>query len=192
MQDVLTIATSDDKRYRVRLAHDDAQANPRTEYDTNLTYALTVPHSRYEDVAQPGPLVDEWNRIKDRDDAMDLFERWAKIFHGATTERYTPAQGANSVWYILPEQAKEIGPEISPEQVLEDEIKEYQAWAEGDVYGYIIEKAVDWKRSDGKDDSGMTTWEEVDEGSCWQLIGYEYAEEEAKREFKAFLERLPS
>lgn len=50
---------------------------------------------------------------------------------------------------------------------------------------------MDWVRGDGQDGS-KSTWEPVDdddERSAWGLIGYEFAEEEAKREFSAFLQR---
>jgi hypothetical protein len=184
MQDLMIIETSEDKRYRVRLAVDESAHNPREDYD-QIVYAVTLPHSRYNDIAEAGPLVDGWERIKEYPNAVDLFERWARIFHGAVTLHDTPHEGPGAIWYIMPAGIAEVP---DPRAALEASRDEYRAWASGDVYGYIIEEAVDWRRVDGKDDDGMTTWEEVDaDGSCWGLIGYQYAEGEAKQEFAAFL-----
>lgn len=184
MMDEMIIETSKDKRYRVRLVADEGAANPREDCE-QIVYAATLPHSHYIDVAEPGPLADGWERIKGHPDAVDIFERWARIFHGAVTLYDTPHDGPSAVWYIMPAGIAEVP---DPRATLEASRDEYRAWASGEVYGYIIEEAVDWRRVDGKDDNGMTTWQEVDDdGSCWGLIGYQYAEEEARREFAAFL-----
>lgn len=174
------LETAGQFRVRLRVDQDSGSCNPREDYD-HVAYAVTVPHSHYADVAEAGPLVDGWDRIKHRSDAVDLFTRWARIFHGAVVQYHTPERGPNSVWYILPEQIKEIGG--TPEEALRVEIQEYQDWAEGNVYGYIIEKAVEWKRTDGEDET-RTTWEE--EESCWGLIGYDWAVQAAKEEFAPY------
>jgi hypothetical protein len=166
--------------YRVRLEIEQGPVNPREDYDHD-TYALTVPHSRYADVAEPGPLVDEWDRIKGRSDAVEIFTRWARNFHGAVVETHTPERGPSSVWYMLPEQIKGVG--TAPEDVLRADIAEYQAWAEGDVFLYVIENAVDWKREDGMDGSART-WEEVH--TLGTYYGREDAEKEAREAFKEY------
>lgn len=174
------IATSEDKRYRVCLEIDEDSSNPREEYD-QIVYAVTVPNSRCDDIAEAGPLVDGWDRIKDRPDAVELFERWARIFHGAVALYDTPHEGPSAVWYIMPDGIKEVG---DPKAVLAAIRDEYRSWASGDVYGYVIEEAVDWRRADGRD-GDKSTWEVVND--CWGLVGYEYAEKEARREFAEFL-----
>lgn len=176
--------------YRVRLEFDqDASSCDPRDNDSTLSFAVTVPHSRYLDVSKPGPLANQWDRIKDRSDAMDLFERYARIYHGAVTDRVTPHDGPSSVWYILPEQIAEIGPSSSPEEALRVEIEEYRAWRDGEVYGYIIEKSVDWVRKDDEDEI-MSTWEEVEDGSCWGFVGYKWAKEAALEEFKPYQEKV--
>ena len=52
-------------------------------------------------------------------------------------------------------------------EVLRSEIEEYNAWATGEVYGYIVERSTT--------DAGG--WEEVD--SCWGHIGHTWAVEAA-------------
>jgi hypothetical protein len=165
--------------YRVRVEVDAEQINPRTDWD-HITYAVTVPGSRYLDVAGPGPLAEQWDRIKDRPDAVELFQRWARAFHGAVTEVHTPNEGPVSVWYMMPEDQRDTP---DPVAYLRGDIAEYQAWAEGDVFSYVIEKAVDWGRRDGKEGS-MTTWETVD--SLGSFYGYEEVERVARDAFKPY------
>ncbi|MBD3004584.1 hypothetical protein [Streptomyces sp. 5-10] len=178
----MIVETSRDGRYRVRLEADQEPVNPRRDYD-HLAHVITVPGSRYLDVdPDGGPLQEGWDRIKDRSDAPEVFARWAKIFHGAVIVEHTPHEGPRSLWYLLPEDIQEIG--NTPEEALKTEIDEYQSWAEGDVWGFIVEKSVDWTRTDDEDET-RTTWEMVD--SCWGFIGYRYAEEAAREGFAAYL-----
>lgn len=186
---IIETCTVGDTAYRVRLERDEDASNPRTEYD-NAGHALTVPGMQYIDVDEDGgPLSEAWSRhFKDRDNGMELFIRWARITHNAWTETHTPYDGANSVWYILPAEVEKHGI-TDPLACLRGEIAEYRAWCVGDVWGYIIERSVDWHRDDDPD-AKMTTWEQVDDGSCWGFSGYEYAEVEAKREFTEYLKGL--
>jgi hypothetical protein len=162
-------------QYRVRLEQDSDPVNPREDYD-HVTYVVTVPDSHYVDVAGPGPLSDRWDHIKHRSDAVDLFTRWARISHSAVVEHHTPNNGPVSVWYMLPEGIAEV---TNPLEYLRGDVQEYQNWADGEVYGYIIEKSVEWERADGEDET-RTTWEEVEDGSCWGLIGFDYAAQAAE------------
>jgi hypothetical protein len=59
------------------------------------------------------------------------------------------------------------------EQALTSEIEEYDRWARGDCYGFII---------NGPDGN------EIDD-SCWGFIGYEYALSEARETLQAYLSR---
>lgn len=164
-------------QFRVRLEVDQDPQNPRKDYD-HLCHVITVPGSRYINVEpNGGPLQDGWDRIKERSDPVEVFTRWARIFHGAVVEYHTPNEGANSIWYLMPEQFSEVP---DPKKCIEAEIAEYQNWCDGEVYGYIIEKSVDWVRKDNPEETA-STWEEVE--SCWGYIGYEYAKESALAEF---------
>ncbi|PCG86387.1 hypothetical protein CIB93_09145 [Streptomyces sp. WZ.A104] len=173
------IATTDDGRFRVRLATDEHATNPRHDYD-HLAHVITVDThlGQYEPVDKDGgPLAEAWNRVSwNRWKGIETFTRWASIFHNAIVIESRPAHGPVSLWYLMREDAEDLG--MLPEGYLDAERKEYEAWAEGDVYGYIVEEAVDWVRADDEGET-MSTWEEVD--SCWGHYGYEWATAEARR-----------
>lgn len=176
------IETSENGRYRVRLEIDQetSSCNPREE-DAHITHVITPTQQRYIDVdPDGGPLQYGWDHFSTRPDSEKLFIRWAHIFHRAVVVEDRPHDGAWSFWYMTLAQIAEIG--NTPEEAIAIEIKEYRAWAEGEVFGYVVEKAVDWDRRDG--DDSMTTWETVDD--CWGLIGREYAEESARDAFELY------
>lgn len=189
MTDPMIVAMSDDKQFRVRLWVDEGYPNPREESLEDLTvYAVTVPDRHYADVAGAGPLAEAWERVKTwSPHGVELFSRYARIFHGAVTMHDAPHDGPEVIWYMLPGGMAGVS---DPMTYMKGWRDEYRAWASGEVFSYVIEEAVDWVRGDGQDGS-KSTWEPVDddEGSAWGLIGYEFAEEEAKREFSAFLQR---
>jgi len=54
---------------------------------------------------------------------------------------------------------------------LEAEVKEYDQYLTGEVYGYVVYKEVE-------DEDGEMIEEELD--SCWGFYGYDYCEQEAK------------
>jgi hypothetical protein len=59
------------------------------------------------------------------------------------------------------------------------------AWANGEVYGYIIEKKVRWEKSyadEEFDDEEGVDWVQVE--SCWGYHGRDWAEEAAKEALK--------
>ncbi|MER5617679.1 hypothetical protein [Streptomyces sp. NPDC002215] len=184
------IETSDDGRLRLRLEPQTDADNPRTVYD-HLTHVITLPGSRYADVDKSGggPLADGWRRIQHRDNAVDIFTRWARTSHGAVVIEDQTHDGPGTIWYLMPKGIAEV---IEPKEYIRSEIAEYRAWASGEVYGYIIERAVNWKPvTDQYADvivSERTTWEAVTEGSCWDLITYELAEREARNQFRTYLE----
>jgi hypothetical protein len=170
--------------YRVRLEVDLDPENPRTSQDNNLCHVITLKGSDRVDVdGTYGPLEGGWRRIKLHADAVGVFTRWARIFHGAVVEYHTPQEGANSIWYLLPEQFSEVP---DPAAAVRAEIQEYQNWVDGEVYGYVIEKSVDWVRKDNPEES-RATWEE--EESCWGYVGYDYAKESALEEFAPYREK---
>lgn len=181
-------------RYRVRLVvqQDSQDCNPRTEQDCNLTNVITPKGQRYIDVDKDGgPLAEGWERIEDRYvDAVPVFTRWARIFHGATVVEHRPHDGAWSLWYVMPEKLAETA--LSAAQLIEVEQNEYQRWAEGEVYGHIVEKDVTRIPRDAEDrddpelDDETREWEHVD--SCWGYIGREYAEEAAREAFEPYAE----
>jgi hypothetical protein len=59
-------------------------------------------------------------------------------------------------------------------ELLEQDVDVYSQWASGDCYGYIITDP------DGK---------HIDDGSCWGMVGYEYALSEAREALQTHLRR---
>jgi hypothetical protein len=175
MTDESIIATSDDGRMRVRLVTDEDAPNPRTFYD-HITHVITPTQSDWIDVdADGGPLQHGWDHFRTRADGEAMFVRWARIFHGAVVVEDRPVRGAWSFWYLMPAAFDEIG--VPAEQYIKGDIAEYRAWADGEVYRYVVERGVDWIRRDDERES-MTTWEEVD--SCGRYYGWEFAGQAAK------------
>lgn len=172
-------------KYRVRLEvqQDSEHANPRTNQDCNLANVITPKGQRYINVDEDGgPLADGWDRISGRDDAVEVFTRWARVFHGITVVEDRPHDGAWSLWYITPKNLAETT--WTAEKTIEAEIREYRLWAEGEVYGWIVEKDVTRVPKDAEDiedsdiDDETRSWEHVD--SCWSYIGRENAEDAAR------------
>lgn len=154
--------------YRVTIHSDDDPANPRENNDAPV-HVLTVPDRDYVDVdADPGPWGECWRRLLGAgrywSEAIEIMERYARIYGGFTYE-HCPHRGARSLWYITATDAAEFG---DPDAALKAYAAEYEAWAEGHVYGYVIEQAVNWNRRDDPEQT-MVTWEQV--GSCWGFYG---------------------
>jgi hypothetical protein len=114
----------------------------------------------------------------------DVFARWARIFHG--WDIGVVSRGG-LVWYTDPELAEKCGATMGT-ATTECEVNEYESWAKGEVYGYIIEEGalrhveVTTIRADGTtvhEDSDESDWVEVD--GCWGFIGHDYAVTTAKR-----------
>jgi hypothetical protein len=182
------IATTPDGKFRARVTYMEGADNPRTDGDYHAAGVVTTYDGDYIKVADPAGdqrVSDAWNRLEYRyewRDAEPMIERYIRIL-GGVAELDTPHDGPRTVWYVLPEKMRELGWEderITPDEmrkVIEAERKEYRAWAEGEVYGVIIEKNVTWAKVEDPDET-METWEE--EESVWGIIGDEWAEQEAR------------
>lgn len=183
MTDMDVLEKAGEYRVRLVLQEDSQSDNPRSNRDSNATHAITPKGQRYIDVDENGgPLEEGWKRIEDRYvDAVPVFARWARIFHGATVVEDRPHNGAWALWYVMPEKLAETS--WPAEKVIEEEAREYRAWADGEVYGYIIEKAVGWSRIDKKVGI-LVSWDDIE--SCWGFIGREYAEESAREAFAPY------
>lgn len=181
MTDVLE--TAGKYRVRVEVQQDSESSNPRTEQD-NLTNVITPTQQRYIDVDKDGgPLQYGWDYFSTRADSEKLFIRWARMVHGITVVEDRPHDGAWSFWYITPEKLAETT--WPAEKAIEAEIREYRMWAEGEVYGFIIEKSTHWVSED-HGGAEMDTWEHED--SCWGYIGRENVEDAAREVFAPYAE----
>jgi hypothetical protein len=177
---VSTIETMERDGYRVRIEQDPFPSHPREDRDSGV-HALTIDtrHGHYLEVDEDGgPLAEQWERISWRKDAIDLFKRYARIYHGAVVvERYRQ-DGPVVLWYMTEADVKEAGIE-DPAAYIEDDIREYEQWADNEVYGYTVEKRVSWKRcgTAPSDEQYMWTWETVAEE--WDIFGLDDARKQA-------------
>lgn len=178
-------------RYRVRLEvqEDNASANPRTDQDCNLANVITLKGQRFINIDENGgPLAHGWDHFADRENGAHLFIRWARIFHGVVAVEENPYDGARAIWYVMPDKLAETT--WTAERVIEAEVREYWLWANGEVYGHVIEKSVTRipRDAEDRDDPGLddetTEWEHVE--SCWGYVGREYAEEAAREAFAPY------
>lgn len=181
---------------RVRLVHDEDAESPRDW--SNACSVVMVPNRRgyYPPDKNGGRLAHVWRHLcRDGDrwpmrDAVEQFERTVSILGGRSLY-VTPHDGPSLIWYVFPDaiyvdshSGERVWPEgATPDELdaaLKGEAETYQQWQEGDVWGYVIEERVTWKRTDGQPGT-MTVWQEIDEdGSVWGHFGYSYAANEAK------------
>lgn len=197
MTDVDVLETAGKYRVRLEIQRNSQDANPRVDDDCNLANVITPKGQRYIDVDEDhGPLREGWERIQDvylDKEAVAVFTRWARIFHGATVVEHRPHDGAWALWYVMPDKLAETA--LSAEALIQAEVEQYRMWAEGEVYGHIIEKNVTRIPRDAEDrddpevDAETSEWEHVD--SCWGYIGREYAEEAAREAFAGYAEEAP-
>jgi hypothetical protein len=150
---------------RLRVKYDTDASNPRDD-GYMVTGALTVSGPRNEiDVLTvygfPGDLEHAHNLLEG--DAV----RWARVFHDITLV-WDQARG--TYWWADPEQMKSNWPELTvgsdeyvakEREVIESEQWTYSTWCDGDVYGVILERAVEWRRVSDEGASRME-WEEAD------------------------------
>ncbi|MER7111231.1 hypothetical protein [Streptomyces sp. NPDC000229] len=183
MSDVL--ATTDDGRFRVRLVLDEHPTNPRND-DETLVHVITIDThlGQYHPVDKDGgPLAAEWERLKwDRWEGVDRFTRYVATEHGGIVLESAPERGPRSLWYMTGEEILALDAGLLSEGYIEAEMQEYEAWATGDVWGFIVEERVGWTRDDDPDQF-METWEPVDD--CFGFYGKPYARSQA-REALAF------
>lgn len=103
-------------------------------------------------------------------------DEWGGLYDvlGIPNLRYTSRGYCQGDWAELlivatPEAVAEHRPDATPEELkadMESQAKLYDAWAWGDVYGYVIEQPCEWD-----EDGDPTDWEEIADGSCWGYYG---------------------
>lgn len=183
--EVIDTATADDgTEFRaIRKVDTDAPESPRE----NVVFGKIVHKrdSRYR-VPQEGDLADEIaEAIAEHD--FPVVARWLRIFHGAVCVIPTDYRALNAgtrkdtdtvgnyfgISYVTKDDCAAEGTfdldEI--ETSLSVGVSEYGDWAEGNVFGVLIQKADE----DGEYD------EEDSVDDLWGLIGDEHADEEGKR-----------
>jgi hypothetical protein len=171
----------DGTRFRVILVPDQDAANPRDDCaPAGVMHMLDQPRHY---VPQESDIPGLASKIEDHD--FKIIARWLKIVHGASvvlplywtgydvpsagTADETPRAGDYvGVTFDTPEAIQRgwlthPGTDVMAAALAAD-VEVYRQWAEGEVYGYIVERGDDGK--------------EVD--SCFGFIGTEWAEEAAR------------
>jgi hypothetical protein len=187
--------------YRVRLQQDTDVQEP---YNDGAAPTLKVDYKGYgcyEAEAfnkQAEPYLEAFRRLCGNyatisGPPIENFERYLRIFHGSVkfqehnvgrTDVYGFIAFDTTAW------REEVGAPLESVKQ-EDLLEEVKAWAEGDVYGYVVEKELSYEKkyfdSDGEDagEESDTEWVEVEDGSCWGFYGRDWAEQAAKEALEA-------
>lgn len=167
--------------WRVVAYYDESPQNPRGDWDF-VTGALTVRSDpNYYKVTQvhihPGNLGEAYDRLGDigglrwYSEADDAVLRWSRIWYGVELFREEPDAGT-TYWWIDPDEREEnvkLGAKWNTREeqrvVVMQDVKTYQQWASGEVFGLAIEKLVTWSPVADDDDRTREEWDVVE--SVW-------------------------
>jgi hypothetical protein len=193
MDDYDVIETSDDEQYRVVLVRDVDCEQPMTSGDWWTASVLTSTYTSrlgatMEAMYDPEDRFSAWEHFADSTnpatpEADEAFKRYMRIFHDIEVFDVSVHNGyrdvSNALAWLEPSERERINlPETYPaKDVLDTEISEHNRWADGECYGYIVQKRVTWT-ADSPEFEDRDEWENTGD-SCWGLIGREYAEQEA-------------
>ncbi|WLW38539.1 hypothetical protein [Streptomyces phage Vanseggelen] len=171
-----TIEVFEQGHHRVRIVTDENVLNPRRDYD-HLVHVLTIDTHLNQYIAvdpDGGPLAEHWEDIAWRPDAPEIFARYVRAFHGGVVIEDRGHGRPVTLWYLTREDIEQHGI-TDPTQTILDELQEYRYWADGEVFGYVVEQELEYR-------PGRTVWDEVD--SLYGLYGYAYAKEQAQQALK--------
>lgn len=96
--------------------------------------------------------------------------RWARIFYGITV-----VDDGRTLWWVDREWMRENRPDVEPgtseyvkleQEVIAADQREYQMWADGNVYGITVEQLRTWVL-DGDPSTTREEWDDVD--SLWGI-----------------------
>lgn len=203
MTEYLDIVEENDN-YRVRLEYDDSGEKPYDDGGVPIvsrefrgTYFEAVNNQADEFTGLINAL---WDRFDE-----DTIERFLKIFLGSTSVIFESSENQRYLAFDTAAWREKMGltdeyleahkGEHDFDNLAKGTMDEYLAWANGDVYGYIVEKKfttqtkyidpVTEELVSVEDDS---EWVEVQDGSCWGLYGRDWAEQAAKEALKEAME----
>lgn len=175
--------------YRVRLEADDCRDAPDWDGQGYVIHLLggfwggaTLQHKDY---GEDDPSFDLEQAIVHYDRDYELVERYLRIFHDVVSFDYIDwDRGRGTMFFVVTRQhAEKWGcPPEDWHKLAGQTSKTWEQYAEGEVYGWIVEKVVTWHR-EGTDET-LETWEHVD--SLWGMYGYEYAHDDAIETLDAY------
>lgn len=192
-----TLETTEDGRFRVVLEQDTDSGVPEggsaghvyrcergtvdllgTDYDTDRE-AGSIRHAMVDALSRFGR---DW----------DLVTRYLRMWHDVVALDYLSRDYGEIVGIVTRDLAESWGCDVD---TVTPELTEWEAWADGDVYGYVIEERV---ALSGHTSTGRgyrlerECWETVDydDSALWGLYGREYAEEAAREAWGHFLDTV--
>lgn len=182
--------------YRVRLEIDDSGEKP---YDEGAVPILSRPF-RYGNWEAVNDAADEFtgllNALYERFEEEQI-ERFLRIFLGAYSVRWESSENCRYVAFDTAAWREKVGlsdewldhHEMDRDALAEGSLSEVISWANGEVYGYIVERKLTTYTTYKDAETGETVkeveseeWDQID--SCWGFYGHEYAEQEAKQALK--------
>lgn len=204
MSDSEVLEVRDD--LRVRLFLEDSPEVPYNEGGSPIL-EFPYPHSRSSRSSRFAPtfLAGTGFVLPDNSDSIlaaaqsvayngndfEKFERYLRMFHGTKVIKWYESRDSRYVTFDTASWREHHGitdeaikPVIDQDYLNSVNLDEWQAYVEGDVWGYIVEERNNWLRvsplnaSNGTTPDMMETWEKVE--ATWGFYGRKYAEEAAR------------
>lgn len=198
--------------WRLVLIHDPGAEKPYNEGSTPLVQFQVSWRGPLTDIDQvsgttdyvlPESILDAFQHFGCEEDAdREKFERYLRIFHGMRSIvwlRNNPVAAYDYVTFDTQDWRDKAGltdeylaqhPDVEGDGFAN--LDEFQAWLEGDVYGYRIERKQRWLPVNDENEivsflstTEMTTWEEED--ACFGFYGHDVALDAAGEAFNSFL-----
>jgi hypothetical protein len=200
--DYLDIVKENDN-FRVRLEIDQSPEKP---YDEGAVPILSREH-RWGTFDAVNDQAEEYvsliNALYDRFDE-DVIERFIRIFLGAYSVMWDSSSNCRYLAFDTTAWREKVGlteewlnsTDNDRSKLAEGSLQEIMAWAEGEVYGYIVEKKfstvtryIDPVTHFEVNETEDEEWIEVEDGSVWGHYGRKWAEESATEAFDAEVKR---
>lgn len=130
---------------------------------------------------------DAWGHFGD----LELVGRYLKMFHDIVGFDWIDLGGRTFINVVTPADLETWG-YADLETYRRDtgracatygNLVEWEAWAEGEVYGYMVQRVVTWT-PDTDQLEPRDEWEDTDD-ACFGFYGYDYAEEMAREALAA-------
>ena len=174
-----------DKTLRVRIIHDQHAEDPRDWDDMcEITHRARWGKTGPEQIADLIQRTKGWaaatemlwvanNDLTDEDMVIKLEENedfrntWLEAVKDELIVQEFSTQHENYIAHTTPELCKHVGtPWERAAEVMQGSIDTFKQWAEGDVYGFVIEQ---WTGACACEDCDAGEWVETD--SCWGFYG---------------------
>lgn len=134
-----------------------------------------------------------WQRKAEADSLADAlseaFTRWGRdgdkvlrylrVWHDVVAFDYVAGQNAIGTFYGIVTRGLAEAWGVSDPDGVDANLDDWQAWLDGDVWGYVVQERVTWT-AEGHEP--RVEWEATDE-SCWGFYGAEHARDAALEAF---------